>query len=128
MRQAIICALQLASTPTNADDKVVFLKVELKPGHAELQRDQKYQPVGGFEMTRAEARDMLGPGGGNILDSNLASHEHMKKKGGLGVSPLIIEAHGVVDIVGISLPSHEGAKKAQAAVNWGQDWVNISFP
>ena len=67
-------------------------------------------------MTRDEARDMLGPSGGTeVLQSNLANHEHMKKKGGLGVAPLVLEAHGLVDIVNIPLPSREGARKAQTS-------------
>lgn len=67
---------------------------------------------------------MLGPGGGKILDANLANHEHMKKKGGLGVSPLILRAHDLVDIINIPLPSQEGARKAQAAMDWGKEWVH----
>lgn len=102
----------------------MFLQVELKPDHAKLQADQKYRPVGGFDMTRDEARDMLGPSGGTeVLQSNLANHEHMKKKGGLGVAPLVLEAHGLVDIVNIPLPSREGARKAQTSMDWGKSWV-----
>jgi hypothetical protein len=75
-------------------------------------------------MTRDEARDMLGPSGGaEILKSNLVNHDHMKKKGGLGVAPLILEAHGLVDIVNIPLPSREGARKVQASMDWGKSLV-----
>jgi len=124
LRHAIICALDLGNTPANADNKMVFLQVELKPDHAKLPPNQKYHPVGGFDMTRDEARDMLAPSGGSrILESHLASHEHMKKKGGLGVAPLILEAQGLVDVLNIPLPSSKGAKEAQAAMDWGQNWV-----
>lgn len=124
-RQAIICALKLADTPTNADKELVFLNIEPKLNHARLQASEKYRPVGGIVMTRDEARDMLAPyGGASILDTNLANHQNMKKKGGLGVSPLILEVHGIVDVVNIALPSHDGAKKARAAMDWGENWVS----
>lgn len=124
MRHAIICALDLGNIPSNADTKILFVQLELKSDHANLQADQKYRVVGGFDMTKDEAHDMLAPSGGaGILQSNAASHEHMKKKGGLGVSPLILEAQGLVDIVNIPLPSREGAKKAQGSMDWGQNWV-----
>ncbi|KIM78893.1 hypothetical protein PILCRDRAFT_75064 [Piloderma croceum F 1598] len=111
LRHAIICALDLGNTPSNADTKILFFQVELKPDHAQLQSGQKYHPVDGFDMTRDEARDMLGPSGGTeILKSNLVNHDHMKKKGGLGVTPLILEAHGLVDIVNIPLP--RGSKES----------------
>lgn len=54
--------------------------MELKPNHAKLQSSDKYRAIGGFDMTRAEAREMLtASGGAAVLDSSLASHEHMKK-------------------------------------------------
>ena len=107
---------------------MVFLQVELKPDHTKLPPNQKYHLVGGFDMTRDEARDMLAPSGGSrILESHLASHEHMKKKGGLGVAPLILEAQGLVDVLNIPLPSSKGAKEAQAAMDWGQNWVDSNL-
>jgi hypothetical protein len=123
LRQAVVCALDLADTPSNAETKVVFLKVELKPDHAKLQPNNRYYPVGGFDLTRDEARGIFPPGSGTILDAGLASHEHMKKKGTLGVTQLLLEAHGLVDIISIALPSLEGAKKARATTDWGQNWV-----
>jgi hypothetical protein len=123
LRQAVVCALDLANTPSNAETKVVFLKVELKPDHAKLQPNNIYRPVGGFDLTREEAREILSPSGAIILDTGMASHEHMKKKGGLGVAQLILEAHGLVDIISIALPSQEGAKKALATIDWDQNWV-----
>lgn len=46
--QAVVCALDLVDTPSNAETKIVFPNVELKPNHAKLQ--PKY-PDGGFDLT-----------------------------------------------------------------------------
>lgn len=123
LRQAVLCALDLADTPSNAETKVVFLKVELKSDHAKLPAIEIYRVVGGFDLTRRKACEILPPGGAAVLDTGIASHEYIKKKGGLGVAQLILGAHGFVDVISINLPSHEGAKKAIAAANWGRDWV-----
>lgn len=130
LRQAIICALDLAHHPDNADKTVIFLSVALKEGHARLSSEKKYYAVGGFDMTRDEATSMLSTAGGAaILESNWKSHEHMKKKGGLGVSPVILKTGDVVDIVNITLPSHAGAKAAVASkdMDWGEEWVSITY-
>lgn len=128
LRQAVICALDLGNTPKNADRKIVFLQVELKPDHANLRPDNKYCAIGGFDMTRDEANDMLAAsGGGAILQANLASHEQMKKKGSLGVAPIVLQANGLVDIVNILLPSPAAAKTAQASMDWGPNWVGLSI-
>ncbi|KAF7966393.1 hypothetical protein HWV62_38869 [Athelia sp. TMB] len=133
LRQAAICALELASHPENADTKLIFLMVQLKPNHANLPSDQKYRATGGFVVSRDEAKAMLSPYGGDAgLEANWTNHEYMKKKGGLGVAAVILKAGEVLDMVNVPLPSHAGAKAATAAknMNWGEDWVtgfNISL-
>jgi hypothetical protein len=47
----------------------------------------------------------------------------MKKKGGLGIATLLIQAHDVVDVVKVILPSASAAKQAQSADDWGELWV-----
>jgi hypothetical protein len=54
LRQAILCALDLGNISSNADKKIVFLQVELKPDHAKFPLNPKYRPVSGFDMTRDE--------------------------------------------------------------------------
>lgn len=113
--------MDLAHHPKNADEKVTFLGLELKKDHNRLSYEMKYNAVGGFVMMRAEAVDMLSSAGGAaILESNWKNHEHMKKKGGLGVAPVILKTgDGIVDIVNITLPSQAGAKLAVGAKRHG---------
>jgi hypothetical protein len=104
-----------------------LLEVDLKPDHASLPPSQKYRVKGGFDLTLKEAREMLsGVGGAVLLDSSLEAHAHMKKKGGLGITNLILLSGGMADLTRIILPSAEGAKKMQNANEFGDKWVSKS--
>lgn len=62
-------------------------------------------------------------GGGLLLDSLKDANAHMKKKGGLGVAAVLLQAHDIVDMVKIVLPSPAVTKQVQEADNWGEEWV-----
>lgn len=116
----------MLNNPSVVDHKLLFLEVELKPNHASLKPEQKYRVVGGFDLTMAEAQKMLGPA---VLAAHAPSHEVMKKKGGLGVSPMIIAAKGVVDVVGIRLNTLDNLKKVSSGPGWyGGYWVLVYNP
>ncbi|THH21317.1 hypothetical protein EW146_g188 [Bondarzewia mesenterica] len=85
-------------------------------------------PVGGFDLTMDEARDMLHmmPNGIQLLESGKENHEFMKKKGSLGIATLLLMANKVVDITRIVLPSQQVAQTMQQADNWGQDWFVLT--
>ena len=68
-----------------------------------------------------------GLGAGAILDSLKDANAHMKKKGGLGVVGVMLQAHDIIDIVKIILPSPAVAKQVQKDDNWGDIWVRHSF-
>ncbi|KAF4621207.1 hypothetical protein D9613_000677 [Agrocybe pediades] len=124
LRHAAICALDLGHRPDAVDKNIIFVKVELKPDHQNLPPKKKYMPVMGFTLTLEEARQMLGYAGGkSILDSFQDANVHMKKKGGLGVTAVMLQAGDVVDFVKILLPSPAATKHQQDSNNWGEDWL-----
>ncbi|KAF9566779.1 hypothetical protein CPC08DRAFT_740556 [Agrocybe pediades] len=124
LRHAAICALDLGHRPDAVDKNIIFVKVELKPDHQSLPPKKKYMPVMGFTLTLEEARQMLGYAGGkSILDSFQDANVHMKKKGGLGVTAVMLQAGDVVDFVKILLPSPAATKHQQDSNNWGEDWL-----
>lgn len=143
LRHAIICALDLGHNSAALDDNLLFIEIKLKANHSNLPPKRQYEPVGGFTLTMAETREMLGItpvflfymplpliqmfkgnlGGGPLLDSLKDANAHMKKKGGLGVAAVLLQAHDIVDMVKIVLPSPAVAKQVQEADNWGKEWV-----
>lgn len=126
LRHAAVCALDLGNTPANADTKLLLIEFELKPNHAELPYQDKYFPVGGFDLTMDEARSMLGgmPNGIQLLEQSKENHEYMKKKGGLGIATLLLMAHKMVDLTRVVLPSQETARTMQRVDDWGQNWAS----
>lgn len=127
LRHAAVCALDLGNTPANTDTKLLLIEFELKPNHAELPYQDKYFPVGGFDLTMDEARSMLGgmPNGIQLLEQSKENHEYMKMKGGLGIATLLLMAHKMVDLTRVVLPSQETARTMQRVDDWGQNWVNV---
>ncbi|KAF5322446.1 hypothetical protein D9619_001799 [Psilocybe cf. subviscida] len=126
LQQAIICALDLGNNPKALDDNMLFVDVSLKPNHAELPIKRKYTILGGFTVTMAEAREMLGPMGGDaLLDSCKEASDHMKAKGAIGMGLILLKAHGMVDLVRVIMPSAAGAKTSQNGDDWGrEEWPN----
>ncbi|KAH7888856.1 hypothetical protein F5I97DRAFT_758408 [Phlebopus sp. FC_14] len=123
-RQAAVSALDLGKTPSNTDTKALLLEVELRPNHASLPASQKYRVKGDFDLTLTEAQEMLaGVGGAALLNSSLEAHAHMKKKGGLGITNLILVNGGFMDMTRVILPSAEGAEKIQRFNEFGEFWV-----
>ncbi|KIM40144.1 hypothetical protein M413DRAFT_446302 [Hebeloma cylindrosporum] len=124
LRHAIICALDLGRNPAALDDNLLFIEIRLKANHSDLPPKRQYEPVGGFTLTMAETREMLGNlGGGPLLDSLKDANAHMKKKGGLGVAAVLLQTNDNVDMVKIVLPSPAVAKQVQEADNWGEEWL-----
>ncbi|KDQ57632.1 hypothetical protein JAAARDRAFT_58224 [Jaapia argillacea MUCL 33604] len=126
LRQAFICALDLAHAPSAVEDHCIMLRLEQKANASLLPPADKYEPTIGMVLTNDEAIDILnqiGDGKG-VMESGKASHEHMKRKGGLGVATLLLEAHGMIDVTRIVLPSLDGARKIQRMDDWGTEhWV-----
>ena len=60
LRHAIICALDLGHNPAALDDNLLFIEIRLKVNHSDLPPKRHYEPVGGFTLTMAETREMLG--------------------------------------------------------------------
>jgi hypothetical protein len=141
LRHAAICALDLGNQPLALDDHVLLIEVRLKFEHADLPLNKKYEPVAGLTVMVEETADMLSRtylpfnkvntglntflclsernGGTDIFDGIKAANYHMRKKGGMGVATIFMQAHDVVDVVKAVLPSPTVAKIAQAADNWG---------
>jgi len=65
-------------------------------------------------------------GGNSIVDSFKDANVHMKNKGGLGVTSILLQAGDVVDFVKIVLPSPAVTKHQQEEDNWGEEWVSFS--
>lgn len=127
LRHAIVCALDLGNKPSNADDRVIVLHVRIKPDHAELPPRHKFRPLSGHTLTFKQAGEKF-EGAYNVLLSNLSGHEKMKKKGGLGVAPLILIVPEGREFARITLPSQDGAKLMQKDMDWGQkNWVRLSW-
>ncbi|KDR75909.1 hypothetical protein GALMADRAFT_248699 [Galerina marginata CBS 339.88] len=124
LRHAAICALDLGHNPSALDNNVLFIEIGLKFGRKDLSANRRYEPVSGFTLTMKETREMLEKiGGKSVLDSLKDANEHMRKKGGLGVAAVILQAHDVVDFVKILLPSPAATKQVQEADDWGKDWL-----
>jgi hypothetical protein len=62
-------------------------------------------------------------GGDPLLDNLKEANTHMKKEGCLGIAAVLLQAHDMVDMVEIVLPSPAAAKHVQEADNWGEGWV-----
>ncbi|KAF8973285.1 hypothetical protein BDZ97DRAFT_674969 [Flammula alnicola] len=126
LRHAVICALDLGHNPGALEDGVLFIEARLKVDHKDLPLKRRYEPVGGFTLTMKETREMLGNLGGDpILDSLKVANEHMRKKGGLGVAALLLQAHNMVDFVKIVLPAPAVARQVQDDDDWGREgWLD----
>ncbi|KAF9531620.1 hypothetical protein CPB83DRAFT_848472 [Crepidotus variabilis] len=124
LRHAAVCALNLGYKPKAVNENFLFIEITQKPDHQDLPIKRKYAPTGGFTMTLEEVESIFRDANGlAILESFKESNEHMQKKGGVGIVGVLLEAHGVMDLVKIILPTPSATKLNQMADNWGEFWL-----
>ncbi|TFK20961.1 hypothetical protein FA15DRAFT_100458 [Coprinopsis marcescibilis] len=124
LKHAIVCALNLGKDPNNLSNGIVLVQVEPKPNQKDLPPKRQFTIVGGHTFTMEEAYIMLAAQGGKpILDSCKRESEHMRKKGGIGLSPVLMMMGDVCDIVKVILPKPADATRMQKENDWGQQWA-----
>lgn len=125
-RETIVHALNLGTNPTNAETRLLFIQLKQKPNHSALAPGDKYSLDNGFDLTFAEALDMLSrqPPAVARFNDLKAKHEYMKAKGGLGMSILLLKCGSMVDMVDVILPTAKNAIEIQQKDPWGDEWVS----
>ncbi|TFY59252.1 hypothetical protein EVG20_g7858 [Dentipellis fragilis] len=131
--QAAICALNLGNCPENVATYLLVIQFEERPDAATRHSRDQFVPVDGSPTTFDNAKAMLRALGARRnhedpalgLESNRMSHEEVKQNGGIGVATmlLILQDLGLSYVVSTALYRPEGARKAQQAEDWGEDWL-----
>jgi hypothetical protein len=140
LRLVVINALDLANNPSNADTKIVFLQLSLKPNHQNLPPGAKFEPVVGRLLAIEEVREEMAKqeNGKAIMDAVRFAHDAGKTRGTLGLTcfslrvdlPDSNEDRYIMDHLQIPLPTHEEAiqmiarvRESEMSIDWVNDWV-----